>query len=309
MKSLHELPRFQDRWSHLYLERGILDQESHGLVLHGVDSHTSIPIDQLSLLMLGPGISISHAAMHKLADNNCLVAWVGENGIRLYAHSTGGTFSSRRLLQQAKLATNDETRLQVAYRMYQKRFPDSPLANKSIEQVRGMEGIRVRQVYQEMSKKFNIAWDGRSYDQGDWFSASDVNRALSAANACLYGVCHAALVSAGYSAGLGFIHTGKMLSFVYDVADLYKTDTTIPLAFELAAQGPKEPERRVRTQCRDVFYQARLMQRILPDIAEVLGAPDNLGESPDEMEGRAVTLAPGDPPRDVPGQSESESAG
>ena len=309
MKSLHELPRFQDRWSHLYLERGILDQESHGLVLHGVDSHTSIPIDQLSLLMLGPGISISHAAMHKLADNNCLVAWVGENGIRLYAHSTGGTFSSRRLLQQAKLATNDETRLQVAYRMYQKRFPDSPLANKSIEQVRGMEGIRVRQVYQEMSKKFNIAWDGRSYDQGDWFSASDVNRALSAANACLYGVCHAALVSAGYSAGLGFIHTGKMLSFVYDVADLYKTDTTIPLAFELAAQGPKELERRVRTQCRDVFYQARLMQRILPDIAEVLGAPDNLGESPDEMEGRAVTLAPGDPPRDVPGQSESESAG
>lgn len=309
MKSLHELPRFQDRWSHLYLERGILDQESHGLVLHGVDSHTPIPIDQLSLLMLGPGISISHAAMRKLADNNCLVAWVGENGIRLYAHSTGGTFSSRRLILQAKLASNEETRLQVAYRMYQKRFPSSSLVDKSIEQVRGMEGIRVRHAYQEMSKRFNIAWDGRSYDQGDWFRASDVNRALSAANACLYGVCHAALVSAGYSAGLGFIHTGKMLSFVYDVADLYKTETTVPLAFELAAQGGKELERRIRTQCRDVFYQARLMERILPDIAEVLGAPDNLGESTEEMEGRAVTLATGDPSRDVPGQSESESAG
>jgi CRISP-associated protein Cas1 len=298
MKNLHDLPRFQDRWSHLYLERGILDQESHGLVLHGVDSHTPIPIDQLSLLMLGPGISVSHAAMRKLADNNCLVAWVGENGIRLYAHSTGGTFSSRRLLMQAKLASNEETRLQVAYRMYQKRFPNSPLVDKSIEQVRGMEGIRVR-----------IVWDGRSYNQGDWFRASDVNRALSAANACLYGVCHAALVSAGYSAGLGFIHTGKMLSFVYDVADLYKTETTIPLAFELAVQGAKDLERRVRTQCRDVFYQARLMERILPDLAEVLGAPDNLGESPEEMEGRAVTLAIGDPAGNVPGQSESESAG
>ena len=309
MKNLHELPRFQDRWSHLYLERGILDQEANGLVLHSVDSHTPIPIDQVSLLMLGPGISISHAAVHKLADNNCLVAWVGENGIRLYAHSTGGTFSSRRLLLQARLATNDETRLQVAYRMYQKRFPDATLADKSIEQVRGMEGIRVRRTYQEMSKKFGVAWDGRSYDQGDWFRASDVNRALSTANACLYGVCHAALVSAGYSAALGFIHTGKMLSFVYDVADLYKTETTIPLAFELASQGPKELERKVRTQCRDVFHQARLMERILPDIAEVLDAPDNLGESPAEMEGRAVTLAIGDPPGDVPGQSESESAG
>ena len=128
-------------------------------------------------------------------------------------------------------------------------------------------------------------------------------------NACLYGVCHAALVSAGYSAGLGFIHTGKMLSFVYDVADLYKTETTIPLAFELTAQGGKDLDRKVRTQCRDVFYQARLMQRILPDIAEVLGAPDNLGESPEEMEGRAVTLAIGDPPGSLPGESHSEGAG
>lgn len=309
MKSLHELPRFQDRWSHLYLERGILDQESHGLVHHALDSHTPIPIDQVSLLMLGPGISITHAAMHKLADNNCLVAWVGENGVRLYAHSTGGTFSSRRLLLQAKLVSNEASRLQVAYRMYQKRFPDSSLADKSIEQVRGMEGLRVRRAYQEISKTFGIAWEGRSYDQDDWFRSSDVNRALSAANACLYGICHAALVSAGYSAGLGFIHTGKMLSFVYDVADLYKTETTIPLAFELSVQGPKELERRVRTQCREVFHKARLMDRILPDIAEVLGVADDPGESPEEMEGRAVSMASGDPPGSVPGQSDPESSG
>jgi len=309
MKTLHELPRFQDRWSHLYLERGILDQESHGLVLHALDTHTPIPIDQVGLLMLGPGISITHAAMRTLADNNCLVAWVGENGIRLYAHSTGGTFSSRRLLHQAGLVSNEDSRLQVAYRMYQKRFSEGSLTDKSIEQVRGMEGIRVRKAYQEMAKKFSVAWEGRSYDQGDWFRASDINRALSAANACLYGVCHAAIVSAGYSAGLGFIHTGKMLSFVYDVADFYKTETTVPLAFELAAQGGKELERRVRAQCRDVFFQARLLDRILPDIAEVLGAPHDLGESPEEMEGHAVTLALGGPPGSVSGQSNAESAG
>ncbi len=309
MKSLHELPRFKDRWSHLYLERGILDQEANGLVLHSLDTHTPVPIDQLSLLLLGPGISVTHAAVHRLAENNCLVAWVGENGVRLYAHGTGGTFSSRRLLLQAKLASDEESRLAVAVRMYQKRFDDGLLAGKSIEQVRGMEGIRVRRAYKEAAKRFGVRWEGRDYDQDDWFRASDVNRALSAANACLYGVCHAAIVSAGYSAALGFVHTGKMLSFVYDIADLYKTETTVPLAFELSAQGPINLERRVRTDCRRVFHEARLMDRIIPDIAEVLGVPDDPGESPQEMEGRAVSMAPGAAPGSLPGESDPEDQG
>jgi CRISPR-associated protein Cas1 len=309
MKTLHELPRFSDRWSYLYLERGILDKETHGLVIHSADAHTPIPIDQLSLLMLGPGISITHAAMRALADNNCLAAWVGDNGIRLYAHGTGGTFSARRLIQQARLVSDEVTRLAVVYRMYQKRFPEMPLEGKSLEQVRGMEGIRVRRAYQEAAKNHGVAWSGRDYQQEDWFQANAVNRALSAANACLYGVCHAAIVSAGYSAGLGFIHTGKMLSFVYDVADLYKTETTVPLAFELAAKEPKDLERLVRTQCRPVFHHARLMDRLLPDIAEVLGVSNDPGESAAEMEGRAVTLALGNPLGDVPGQSQSEGSG
>jgi CRISPR-associated protein Cas1 len=309
MKSLHELPRFKDRWSHLYLERGILDQEANGLVLHSLDCHTPVPIDQLSLLLLGPGISVTHAAVHRLAENNCLVAWMGENGVRLYAHGTGGTFSSRRLILQAKLASNDESRLAVAGRMYQKRFPDSPLAGKTLEQVRGMEGIRVRRSYAAAAKRFGVHWEGRNYDQDDWYTANDVNRALSAANACLYGICHAAIVSAGYCAGLGFIHTGKMLSFVYDIADLYKTETTVPLAFEMAAHGPKDLGRRVRTECRSVFHEARLMERIIPDIAEVLGVPDDPGESPQEMEGRAVTLAPGTSSGSLPGQPDAEGPG
>lgn len=308
MKNLHDLPRFCDRWSHLYLERGILDQEASGLVLHSVDSHTPVPIDQVGLLMLGPGINISHAAVHRLADNNCLVAWVGENGIRMYAHGMGGTFSSRRLLVQARRATHETERLAVVYRMYGKRFPGKDLAGKSIEQIRGMEGIRVRRAYGEAAKKYGMQWEGRDYNQDDWFASSDINRALSAGNACLYGVCHAAIVSAGYSAGLGFIHTGKMLSFVYDVADFYKTDTTIPLAFELAAQGPRDLERRVRAGCQRIFFEARLMERVLPDIAEVLDVADDSGETAEEMEGRAVTLALGNPPGDVSGQSESAGA-
>jgi CRISPR-associated protein Cas1 len=212
-------------------------------------------------------------------------------------------------LALAHRVAHEEERLAVVYRMYQKRFPDADLTHKSIEQVRGMEGIRVRRAYGESAKQFGIRWEGRNYNQDDWFRANDVNRALSAANACLYGVCHAAIVSAGYSAGLGFIHTGKMLSFVYDVADFYKTETTIPVAFELAAEGPRDLERRVRTRCQRSFFDVRLMERILPDIAEVLDVGHDSGETAEEMEGRAVTLALGDPARSLSGESEPESAG
>lgn len=309
MKTLHELPRFKDRWSHLYLERGMIDQEAGGLVFHSLEEHTPVPLDQIGLLMLGPGISITHAAMRSLADNNCLAAWVGENGIRLYAHCSGGTFSARRLLWQARLVSNEETRLAVAYRMYEKRFPDAKLVDKSLEQVRGMEGLRVRRAYEENAQRYGVPWEGRNYNQGDWFAASAVNRCLSAANACLYGLCHAAIVSAGYSAALGFIHTGKMLSFVYDVADLYKTETTVPLAFQTAANVEKDLERVVRTECRRIFHEARLMDRILPDIAEVLGADDDLGETAEEMEGRAVTLASGNSPGDLSGTTLGPSPG
>jgi CRISPR-associated protein Cas1 len=199
--------------------------------------------------------------------------------------------------------------VEVVYRMYQKRFPGEVLTDKSIEQVRGMEGQRVRQSYMALAKEHGIPWEGRNYDQDDWFRANAANRALSAANACLYGVCHAAIVSAGYCAALGFVHTGKMLSFVYDVADLYKTETTVPVAFRLAATITKELERQVRVECRHAFHQARLMDRILPDIAEVLNARDDGGETAAEMEGRAVSLADGDPPGSVPGEPEPTDSG
>jgi CRISPR-associated protein Cas1 len=156
-----------------------------------------------------------------------------------------------------------------------------------------MEGIRVRRAYAEASQKYGIEWKGRHYDQNDWNKGDTLNRALSAANACLYGVCHAGILSAGYSPALGFIHTGKMLSFVYDIADLYKTELSVPVAFRVAATNPAELERAVRMECRKAFHESKLMERLLPDIAEVLDVGDDTGESADEFEGRIVTLAIG----------------
>ena len=293
MRTLHELPRFRDRWSYIYLEKGRMEVSGSGLRFYqkGQDGVVPIPIDQLAVVMLGPGTTITHAAVKALAQNNSLLAWTGEQGVRLYAANTGGTFSARRLIRQAALVSNERTRLEVARRMYQFRFRERLPDDASIEAIRGMEGIRVRRAYAEAALEYGVEWKGRNYDQNDWFQADPINRALSTATACLYGVCHAGILSAGYSPALGFIHTGKMLSFVYDIADLYKTKIVVPLAFRIVSEGAGNLERTVRLACRDAFAASRIMNRILPDIAEVLDARDDSRESADEFEERAVTLA------------------
>jgi len=293
MRTLFDLPRFQDRWSYVYLETGRLDVDDLGLCFRQDTRTTRVPIDQLSVLMLGPGTTVTHAAVAALSRNNCLLAWTGQDGTRLYAASTGGTHSAKRLIRQASLVSDDESRLHIAWRMYRFRFAESVPDVVSLESIRGMEGLRVRKAYADAARAYGIDWKGRRYNQGNWEAADPVNRALSAANACLYGVCHAAILSAGYSPGLGFIHTGKMLSFVYDIADLYKTTLTIPLAFQTAAEMPESIERGTRMRCRTAFHEFRLMERLLPDIAEVLGVGNDAGESADELEGRIVAMAPG----------------
>ncbi len=291
MRNLHELPKLADRWSHLYLEHGRLEQEASALTFYKVEGSIDIPINQLGTLLLGPGTTITHAAMKALAQNNTLICWTGEEGVRLYAHNTGGTHLSVRLLRQAELYCNYKERIKVIRRMYTMRFPEKLPKNISLEKIRGKEGYRVRQTYQKFAQKTGVQWHGRCYDPNDWQCADSINRALSAAFACLYGISHAAILTAGYSAAIGFIHTGKMLSFVYDIADLYKTEVAIPIAFKIVQKSPDDVGRRVRIACRDIFHEAKLIKRIIPDIGEVLDASDDLRERPGELEGRIITLA------------------
>lgn len=268
---LHCLPKFRDSLSYLYLEHGNIDKHEQSIAFYDSNGITPVPASSLAVLMLGPGTRITHAAISTLADNNCLLIWCGEENVRFYACGTGGTRSSAPLLLQARLASDEVARLQVVKRMYQMRFLEDVDPSLTIEQLRGREGIRVRDSYAQASKKYGVVWSGRSYDRQDWRSGDPVNRALSAANSCLYGLCHAAILSAGYSPAIGFIHTGKQLSFVYDVADLYKADLTIPLAFQMAINPPNEMERQVRLRLRDIFRETKLVQRVIPDIKLALG--------------------------------------
>jgi CRISPR-associated protein Cas1 len=274
--NLQDLPRFDDKLTYLYVEHAVVDQEDRAIVVHRADGSISVPVAALAVLIMGPGTKITHEAVKTAAENNCLILWAGEHGVRFYAQGMGGTRHSRNLLHQARLVSHPLLRLQVVVRMYNQRFDDPPDPGLTLQQLRGKEGIRVRQAYAEAAKQHGIEWQGRSYKRQEWNAADPVNRALSAANACLYGLVQAAILSGGYSPALGFVHTGKQLSFVYDIADLYKIQHIVPLAFGLAAQNPPNLEREVRMACRDRFREGKLTACILPDIARVLDVPKEL---------------------------------
>lgn len=302
-KDLHILPKVRDSWSYLYVEHARIDQEAKAIAIHDVNGKVPVPIAAINLLMLGPGTTITHAAVRALAENGCLAAWTGEQGVRFYAQGLGETRSARNLQYQALLCSNPKLRLRVVQRMYRMRFEEALDDSLTLEQIRGKEGIRVRETYARCSRETGVEWQGREYKRENWSHASPVNRALSAANSCLYGVSHAAIVAAGYSPALGFIHSGKMLSFVYDIADLYKAETTIPVAFAAVAYGSGSLESRVRHACRDAFYSDRILDRIVPDIREALGLPGEL--DPQDLDFDVDEAAPGglwDPVRgNIPG--------
>lgn len=285
MIDLHLLPKLRDGLSYLYVEHAVLERKDSAVEYYRKDEGTVlVPAASLAVLLLGPGTSISHAAVKVLAENGVSVIWTGEDGMRLYAQGMGETRKAYHLLRQAELASDPARRKEVVLRMYQIRFGQKLDPELSLPQIRGLEGVRVREAYAHASRKYGVDWQGRRYDRSSWGKGDPINRALSAANALLNGVCHAAVVSGGYSPALGFIHTGKQLSFVYDVADLYKVDLTIPLAFQTVAQGTEKVEARVRKACREKFRETRLLERILPDIDTVLqispeaAGPDALDE-------------------------------
>lgn len=284
IQDLHELPKLRDSMSYLYLERGKIDQAKKAIEFFDKTGRTLIPVANLSLLLLGPGTSITHEAIKTLTDNGCLINWCGENGVRFYAQGSGETRKGYQLMRQANLVSDPNKRMEVVRRMYQYRFDEELADDLSIEQVRGMEGARVRKAYAQASKESGVPWNGRRYVQGHWGATDSINRALSVANACLNGLCHSAIVSVGYSPGLGFVHTGKQLSFVYDVADLYKTRLTVPLAFRMTAESREKLDSRVRHACRDLFYKEKILGRIVKDIDDMLNLTKELTQRQSDLD-------------------------
>lgn len=274
----------KERLSLLFLEKGQLDVQDGAFVLVDVNGvRTHIPVGGVACLMLEPGSRVSHAAVTLASRAGTLLVWVGEAAVRLYSAGQPGGARSDKLLYQASLALDPKARLNVVRKMFALRFGEEPPARRSIEQLRGLEGARVRKTYELMAAKYRIKWSGRRYDPSSWGSGDIANKCLSSATACLYGVTEAAILATGYAPAIGFLHTGKPRSFVYDIADIFKFETVVPVAFTIAARNPSDPEGEVRRGCRDMFRRTRLLKRIIPAIEDILAAGGlSIPKAPDD---------------------------
>lgn len=271
---INELPQIKERLSFLYLERSVINRAENAITVTDFRGTAHVPAGAISVLMLGPGTKITHRAMELIGDCGVTVIWVGENGVRYYAHGKPLTHSSQLLIAQAALVSNVRSRAMVVRNMYAMRFPGENISELTIQQLRGREGVRIRNVYRVASEKTGIPWYGREYDPEKFEKSDPINQALSAAHACLYGVAHSVIVAMGCSPGLGFVHTGHERSFVYDIADLYKAEITIPIAFDVTLKHAGitgcDIGSETRRAVRDAISDGKILERCARDIRSLL---------------------------------------
>lgn len=272
--SSRQLNRLEDRISFIYLERCTLSRDANAITASNEQGTVYIPAAAALVLLLGPGTRLTHHAMMLIAQCGATAVWVGENAVRYYAHGVPLSRSSRLLEAQAAAVSHRDKRLAVARTMYGMRFPDEAVDHLTMQQLRGREGARVKRIYRRESERTGVAWVRRDYDPESFTTGDEINQALSAAHTCLYGLVHAVTVGLGCAPGLGFVHTGHARAFVYDMADLYKAEVTIPIAFDSVAASPEDLSGDVRRRSRDAFRERDVIARCVRDIKALL-LPDD----------------------------------
>lgn len=267
---LQALPQIKERISYLYLEHCVINRKDCAITVADMRGIVHVPAAAISVLLLGPGSNVTHRAMELLGDAGTTVVWVGERGVRYYAHGRPLTHSAKLLIRQAELVSNVRSRVAVARQMYQMRFPHEDVSKYTMQQLRGREGARVRAIYRKYSKETGIPWNGRNYDPNDIKASDLVNQSLSMANYCLYGIIHSVIVALGCTPGLGFVHNNHDRAFVYDISDLYKAQITIPIAFMIAKKNPEDIEGETRRSVRDAITKYKILERATRDIKWLL---------------------------------------
>lgn len=267
------LPQVKEKYPFVYLERGRLEVDDSSVKWLDSDGNfLRLPIAMLNCLLLGPGTSVTHEAIKVMAAANCNVCWVGEDSLLFYAAGVLPTADTRNFRRQMQLAADDKKAVEVARRMYSRRFPAADLIGKNLKQMMGMEGYRVRQMYEQKADQYQVGWKGRHYEPGKFELGDITNRILTATNAALYGILCSAIHSMGFSPHIGFIHSGSPLPFVYDMADLYKEHLCIDLAFaETLAMAGVYNKHKVADAFRKRVVDSDLLTNIGADIEQMLG--------------------------------------
>lgn len=287
---LGQLVRAQDRLSFVYLEHCVVHRDANAITARDVRGTVHIPAAALGAVLLGPGTTVSQQAMVLLAESGSTAVWVGEQGVRYYAHGRSLARSSRLLETQAALVSNQRSRLRVARQMYSMRFPGEDTSGLTMQQLRGREGARVRRLYRLHSERTGVPWTRRDYNPTDFAGGTPVNQALSAAHTSLYGVVHAVIVALGCAPGLGFVHTGHILSFVFDIADLYKAEVSVPVAFEVAARDVADIGAETRRAVRDHMKGSTFLETCVRDVKALLSEEEQIEYGPEAFDDQDVVM-------------------
>jgi CRISPR-associated protein Cas1 len=290
---LDTLAPAKDRWTPIYLEHGRLEVDDSSIKWIGKDGLvTRLPVATVSALILGPGTTVTHAAVKAAAQCNCPLFWLGEDGLRFYAFGITPNHDNSMARIHATAWANKKSQNEIARRMFLHRFPEASVHGVNIKQLRGMEGKRVKQTYADLGLKYGVTWQGRDYKTANWQLADGINRALSASNASLYALTAAVCCSMGFIPQLGFVHAAGTLPFIYDAADLYKHETSWPAAFEALSINPQDDGTLVRKLLKQKVEETRMLRRMPEDLKKLFAG---LGEDPD------------DAPADHPLQPKSEA--
>ena len=267
------LTRVADKYPFIYLERGRLEIDDSSV--KWIDSEGNLvrlPIATINTVLLGPGTSITHEAVKVMAASNCSISWVGEDSLLFYAVGQSPTADTKNFRHQMKLASNNKTRVEVARRMFEMRFPDTDVSNRTLNELMGLEGRRVKAIYEQMAATYNIGWKGRSYTPGNLELSDLTNQVLTVLNTALYGILTSSIYAMGYSPHIGFVHSGSPLPFVYDIADIYKEQLCIDLAFSLTKDMCGMYNRsKVSEAFRLRVIELKILDRINTDIKYFLG--------------------------------------
>ena len=269
---LETLTFARERWTPLYLEHGRLEVDDSSVKWIGADRTVwRVPVATISAIMLGPGTTTTHAAIKACSDSNTPVCWVGADGMRFYAFGATPTNDNSKARHQAAVHASLKRREEVARRMFRMRFGDDiDVEGKTIKAMMGVEGRRVKALYEAFGSKYGVTWKGRNYNPNQWEVADNINRAISAANAALYALTTAIVCSLGYLPQLGFIHSSGTLPFVFDMADIYKPQTTLEAAFQALSVEPEANEAVVVATLKLRIEETKLMRRMPGDIERLL---------------------------------------
>lgn len=261
----------------LYVSEGTLRFQTAG----GEDFDAgdyAIPYQSVSMILAGPGTSITHDVLRILARHGTLLAAVGEGGVKFYTAPPMGQGRSDVARAHARLWADEDSRLFVARRMYAIRFGEV-LPHRNISALRGMEGGRLKRLYEIIAQKYGVTWKGRRYDRQNPLAADLPNQAINHAATFVEAAADIAVAAVGALPPLGFIHEDSSNAFTLDIADLWRTEVTLPLAFSVAARVEKNPllklERELRFEAARWFRKHKLIPSMIERIKELLTVDDS----------------------------------